>query len=424
MMRCIIRLGTVLFLALPMSHARADEFHYKSVLIGERAAGLGGAYVALSDDPSGVFYNPAGLIRAKEGHFSASANAYHSTTQTYRDFAPGQHYTIRSSGLVPSFTGFTRMIDDHRIGFLIAVPDSDLTEQNDDLKNLSSVAGAAGEFRRRLSRQNNLFVAGPAYAFPLPGGLSGGISLLSFSRVDRAVDAQLVLLNPIPTGKYVQQDTYLARNTYGINPKVGIQYPVSNEWMTGLTISYRLNLFGSGIQRRVTTKTDATGTPTALNGAFDNDLVVADTAVAYKDPQVVHFAWGNAYRLSDRFLVSADVELYTGDPGFTGFALRPTFNWSLGGEWNATETMILRGAIYSNNANTFHLDAAKQGQAPHVSLLSATAGASLMNERTSLTFGVAYSAGSGQGQVTAGSTAIQEMEQSSLTLYLCGSYQL
>jgi len=37
------------------------EFHFDSVRVGERAAALGGAYAALSQDTAGLFYNPAGI---------------------------------------------------------------------------------------------------------------------------------------------------------------------------------------------------------------------------------------------------------------------------------------------------------------------------------------------------------------------------
>ena len=35
----------------------ADNAHYKNMLIGERAATMGGSYVAISDDSTGCYYN-------------------------------------------------------------------------------------------------------------------------------------------------------------------------------------------------------------------------------------------------------------------------------------------------------------------------------------------------------------------------------
>ncbi len=41
--------------------AGGGAFNNKNLLTGETAAGLGGAYVALSDDTAGEFYKPAGI---------------------------------------------------------------------------------------------------------------------------------------------------------------------------------------------------------------------------------------------------------------------------------------------------------------------------------------------------------------------------
>lgn len=56
--------------------ATVDDFHYNSVIIGERASGMGGAYVAVSDDTAGLYYNPAGIILAQSNSVSASVNTW------------------------------------------------------------------------------------------------------------------------------------------------------------------------------------------------------------------------------------------------------------------------------------------------------------------------------------------------------------
>jgi long-subunit fatty acid transport protein len=61
-------------------YAIADDFHYNNVLIGNRAAGLAGAYTAISDDATGLFYNPAGIVFSDTLQLSASANAVHTST--------------------------------------------------------------------------------------------------------------------------------------------------------------------------------------------------------------------------------------------------------------------------------------------------------------------------------------------------------
>ena len=50
--------------------AQADQFHYHNLLIGPRAMGLGGAFGAVADDASGIYYNPAGLAFALSNDIS------------------------------------------------------------------------------------------------------------------------------------------------------------------------------------------------------------------------------------------------------------------------------------------------------------------------------------------------------------------
>ena len=56
--------------------AQADPTHRTGVLVGERAAGMGGAFTALADDGSAGHYNPAGLVALPGDSFSLSASLY------------------------------------------------------------------------------------------------------------------------------------------------------------------------------------------------------------------------------------------------------------------------------------------------------------------------------------------------------------
>ena len=66
-------LAIVLSLAAP---AYADDTHYQDFLVGGRSLGLGGAYVSLSADPSGVYFNPAGLADVKQSSLQVSTSLY------------------------------------------------------------------------------------------------------------------------------------------------------------------------------------------------------------------------------------------------------------------------------------------------------------------------------------------------------------
>ena len=63
-------------LALLPSIARADDGNFRPYLVGGRASGMGGAFTALADDPSGPFYNPAGIAHATHSQISLSGSLF------------------------------------------------------------------------------------------------------------------------------------------------------------------------------------------------------------------------------------------------------------------------------------------------------------------------------------------------------------
>src|SRR5947207_2935600 len=50
----------------PASAGTATGFSFLTLPTGTRAAAMGGAYVAAADDPSALFWNPAGLAASDE----------------------------------------------------------------------------------------------------------------------------------------------------------------------------------------------------------------------------------------------------------------------------------------------------------------------------------------------------------------------
>jgi hypothetical protein len=62
--------------ALLAGPARADDTHYQDYPLGGRSVGLGGAFTAIANDPSGIFYNPAGIVDSSRTSVDVSANLY------------------------------------------------------------------------------------------------------------------------------------------------------------------------------------------------------------------------------------------------------------------------------------------------------------------------------------------------------------
>jgi long-chain fatty acid transport protein len=57
-----LRLVALLVVFAPAAARAGADAHYQDLIVGERAAGMGGAFIALADEATGAHYNPAGIV--------------------------------------------------------------------------------------------------------------------------------------------------------------------------------------------------------------------------------------------------------------------------------------------------------------------------------------------------------------------------
>jgi hypothetical protein len=102
-------IGLLVLLLPAMSFA--DDVHYQDFIVGDQAVGLGGAYTAIAADPSGLWYNPAGIVDVRNTSLSLSANLY-----GIQDASVGKKDTIipedpiSKLSVVPSSAGFVQAL--------------------------------------------------------------------------------------------------------------------------------------------------------------------------------------------------------------------------------------------------------------------------------------------------------------------------
>jgi long-chain fatty acid transport protein len=94
---------------------------WNNTLLGCRAMGMGGAFIAVADDPSAIFYNPGGLARQQQA-FNFSLNGFHIwPTHTYE--APtGQQIQSRFESSVPQIFVTYRLNEKVAVGFGAFIP--------------------------------------------------------------------------------------------------------------------------------------------------------------------------------------------------------------------------------------------------------------------------------------------------------------
>ena len=286
--------ASLLFVLTSYAPALGDELHYTNILIGERPAGLAGAYVAISDDPSGLYYNPAGVVYATGKKVSASANAYYTTGKSYKNALGNSNWNRKSSTLLPNFFGIIQPVGKGVLGLSYAVPDSIIEDQDETFNNITS---SISRFTINFNKQDTTYLFGPSYSQEIKEGLSLGATLYFHYRRKKVINNQHIVYN--------DGSTYLSsvvdeREELGLRPMIGVMWsPPNLKYSFGMTIT-RTFVYDETINIQTITKTQGSST-----AAFSK----TNLNIKRQYPWNINF--GAAYFPSDSLLFSGDVSYYT-----------------------------------------------------------------------------------------------------------------
>ena len=91
------------------SRSEAQALYYRSIPIGERAMGLGGAYTGIANDPSSTYYNPAGIVTGGRFQLMGSLSSLVFTRRTIENAFETENidsdFTSTGTTTLPSFIG-------------------------------------------------------------------------------------------------------------------------------------------------------------------------------------------------------------------------------------------------------------------------------------------------------------------------------
>src|SRR5262245_37645874 len=213
----------------------------QSVPIGSRAAGMGGAYTALSCDEGALHYNPASLSCAASSHLELSANAYILQGMIARGaLGRGEDISATTYHSIPSIVGAVRVLREGRsrtvfdtypgrltFGFTVSVPRTialKIDPPRPDERNYSSA-----------SIRDDLTVGDLGLGFQFNRELSVGVSVGAVLRTaEQHVSRLLVRGSGLPCGQGACND-YIAFGddrsllAVGARAKVGVLLrPIKN----------------------------------------------------------------------------------------------------------------------------------------------------------------------------------------------------
>ncbi|KAF0191530.1 MAG: long-chain fatty acid transport protein [Gammaproteobacteria bacterium] len=407
-----------LLLLMLASTVHADEYHYVNTPVGNRAADLGGAYTALSDDPTGLFYNPAGVVYAAGSNLSASMNTLQTGSTTYKNVIGGQSNWVRSSStLLPNFFGVVQPLGKGVFGFSYAVPDAINEDQDQVIANVATTIGTAQELIINYNNTDNTYNIGPSYAYQINDHLAVGGTLYYHYRHKQRIN-NILLLYP---SDRLWTNEYYEVEEYGIKPVLGVMWSPVAQWSLGATLT-KVSIIGSDSNFHISCLGDNASPATAAcqpGGVVIHQVVTDNTERAYP----LKLALGATWFPSSRLLVSADVTYYDGvDAGVN--SRDSVINVAVGSEYYLSSRWALRGGFFTDLASTPDLqpNVTSYNQAEHVDLVGVSLGIAHFNRNSSLSLGVTYSVGSGKSQIFSGSPALQDAEMENLGVSLAASY--
>lgn len=366
--------------------------NYNSILIGDQAAGMAGAYTAMSDDPSALaWYNPATLAQLKGNSFSAAVGIYKKFDTKY-----GKSNDLASASMkvnqgffraLPSSTGnvvrFKEFMSDWTWSFSILVPEYE-SFKGDVAKTATNTSN--------LSYQEESLWVGGALARKISAKESVGLSLYyaarSYSKSvsDRSDDGV--------TTKIFNEERAITQNA--IVAILGYHYVLNPQWKFGLSIRLPGLPIAGQASYSESYYDSAAGTPTFKN--------LSDLKSKAHVPS--KYTLGVAWQALDEFLMTMDVSTYghesysdIEDPVY-GEQLENLAIWnaSVGMEILLRDWLKFRTGVFTNSSSRPDPDATKlRGQGDKVDQLGFSANMAFSSGPIQYTFGGYYSGGKGNG---------------------------
>ncbi|MCB1144356.1 MAG: outer membrane protein transport protein [Leptospiraceae bacterium] len=352
----------------------ADEFHNINGFFGERAAGMGGAFSAISDDVTGAFYNPAGLGYITNNSYTINASTYQSKELKNQDFfGPNQNYNQSSRNYLPNFMGFAKRVDKFTFAFTILTKINEAFDQSERVQS-PLYNSKVSQLDVSLFLSNFNLLAGPSIGYAISSKFSVGMSLLG----DYTSSRLLVNSTEVSYSNTIQSNNINEKKiTHAFSPIIGFQFMPFKKLSLGLSLRKNY-VFDGKIDRKLNSSSTFSTSQNVYQGSeylsatvIGSNVIVSDP-LTYRLPEVFEIRTGFAYFLNSRFLFTADV-IYNSnyrkymansayslsnnvynitDPYQNDLLRQKTLNFAGGFEFFLTDTIVLRMGYLTNRANS------------------------------------------------------------------------
>lgn len=359
--------GACAFLA---QGAAADDGRFQDYAVGAHALGLGGAFGAISDDASGVFYNPAGIVDTPRPRASISTSIYglELNGATPVDSAVlrfERGFTAADLIIVPSSTGAVIGVGErmpsgafrHAIAFGTQVPQYSSRFQD----SFSPDPVSQRQTRVQSSVTDRTLHAGAAYSWRVSPWLRLGAAAHYIFRSTDA-DESVQAVSTVDPSRFVIADTTLRATHHALRLGAGVKLVPGPRWSFGLTVqSPSLGVWGTTqFSTLLVDSIQGDGGARTLSldqSVFDPQSQLPATiriGMAYHQPKsflvavdVTGYA-PSSYSLLPNRLLNENAAQLTRVPIPLRIERGPVANINIGGEFVVTSEISVSAGIFTN----------------------------------------------------------------------------
>lgn len=315
-------LSVIVLLAPPLapSMAEAQRENYEAVLVGERAAGMGGAFTGLADDASAAYHNPAGLAQIRRRGFSLSASGYSYYSRTARGVisAEDERVDLDQAGVLvyPNETSYVLPLGEHgdlahTVALSLFVPYGFEWEGVQDLSLDRSFQLETNLFS---ASDEQVYLVGPSYAMRI-GSFHLGVSVFVLHVHADATRSLTATFNEDAALATYRTSSfeYTSGSFFGLTGTAGVLWVPNDYFALGLRMRLPALRIGGSAETFYTESSsfvadDAATMTTSVLELHQDVYANIEGDVNYHVP--VSFSLGFSAGVPDRFRISADVRLY------------------------------------------------------------------------------------------------------------------
>jgi long-chain fatty acid transport protein len=223
----LLKIMAAAFCALViLSLLRADDSNYQRFMVGDRAAGMGGAVVSIAEGVDACYYNPAGLGKLKANTLSISANLYGFDYYSVKDaWFPSEDFKSSSFISIPTTMGSLFKLGEHEaaLAFSVFIPDKTTLHEISAFTDLNHYT--------TYSKDDQALWLGPSVGGNITPQISVGLSVFGVYRTFSEFES--IYWASEPTTLSLSQD--IKAYTFNLASVWGIQLHPTKEWNVGLT---------------------------------------------------------------------------------------------------------------------------------------------------------------------------------------------